>query len=224
MTTMPAKDAPNSCSVFEKRLSRYADGDLGPHEGEESRLHVEACPKCAARLEAHRRMILLLESTKEVEAPWDLDLKVLEAIGFGGARTQLRGHSVSPAVVWAAGVAAMILVGAGGLVLRSGVARVLSILFGPSGILSTQEMAGLASKITRYLVTVWDGLAAGIGTLHTLLRSMGAITDAAWGNPLAMGTVAGTAALVFLFIRIMAQGKRSRAVSKGRRSHVDSSH
>jgi hypothetical protein len=221
---MPAKDGPQACSIFAERLSRYADGELGPGEAEESRLHAEACPKCAARLEAHKRMILLLESSKEVEPPWDLDLKVLEAIGFGGARTQLRGHSVSPAVVWAASVVAMILVGAGGLVLRSGVARALSILFGPSGILSTQEMAGLTSKITRYFLTVWDGLAAGIGTLHTLLRSMGAVTEAAWGNPLAMGTVAATAALVFLFIRIVTQGKRSRAVSKERRSHVSSSH
>lgn len=224
MTAMPATDGPHSCSTFLKRLSRYADGELSPRDAEESKLHVESCPRCAARFETHKRMILLLESAKEVEPPWDLDLKVLEVIGFGGARTQLRGHRVSPAVVWAASVAAMVLLGAGGLVLRSGVARVLSILFGPSGVLSTEEMAGLASKITRYFVTIWDGLAASFGTLHTLFRSMGAITDAAWGNPVVMGTVAVTAALVFLFIRIMTQGKRSRAVSKERRSHVNSSH
>ena len=220
---MPAKERPKDCSVFAKRLSRYADGDLGPVEAEESGLHIKSCPNCAAKFEAHRKMILLLDSSKEVEAPWDLDLKVLEAIGFGGARTQLRGRSVSPSLVWAAGVAAIVLVGAGGLVLRDGVAAVMSTLFGPSGLLSSEEMAGLASTITRYFVTIWDSLTAGLSTLRPLFRSAGAVSDAAWGSPAVMGAIIGTLAFVLVFLRIITNGKRSRVTSNERRTHVGSS-
>ncbi len=217
---MPGRGLSSECGKFSKRLSRYADGDLSPAEAEESGLHVESCPLCAARLEAHKKMILLLESSKDVEAPWDLDLKVLEAVGFGGARTQLRGHRVSPPLIWAASVAAMILVGAGGLALRDGAARMFSIIFGPSGAVSTEEVAGLTGKVTRYFVTVWDGLVAGLGTLQPLFRSLGAVSDAAWGNPVAMGAIVGTLALVLLFFRLMARGKTSCAEGKERGNHV----
>ncbi len=219
---MAARETPSECRAFAKRLSRYADGDLTVAEAEESRLHLESCPNCAARFEAHKRMILLLESSREVEAPWDLDLKVLEAIGFGGARTQLRGYRVSPPLVWAASVAAMILVGAGGLALRSGVARVISALFGPAGVLSTEEMAGLASKITRSLVMIWDGILSGLSVFQPLFRSLGAVSDAAWDNPVVMGTMAGTVVLVLMFFRIMTKGRRSRAVMRKRRDDASS--
>lgn len=219
---MAARETPSECRVFAKRLSRYADGDLIPAEAEESKLHLESCSTCAARFEAHKRMILLLESSREVEAPWDLDLKVLEAIGFGGARTQLRGYRVSPPLVWAASVAAMILVGAGGLALRSGVARVISALFGPAGVLSTEEMAGLASKITRSLVMIWDGILSGLSVFQPLFRSLGAVSDAAWDNPVVIGTMAGTVVLVLMFFRIMTKGRRSRAVMRERRDDAGS--
>jgi hypothetical protein len=217
---MPTDDRHPNCKTFLDRLSRYADGDLGPAESEESRLHLDACPKCAAALESHKTMILLLESSKEVEAPWDLDVKVLEAIGFGGARTQLRGYRVSPPVVWAASVAAMVLLGAGGLAVRSGISRFITIVFGPAGVLSTEEMAGLASKLTGYLLTVWDGLIASAETFQPLLRSFGLVSDAARGNPVVIGTILATLALVLLFFRIIAKGKRSRAVTRERSPHV----
>jgi len=217
---MPTDDRHSNCKTFLDRLSRYADGDLGPAESEESMLHLDTCPKCAAALESHKTMILLLESSKEVEAPWDLDVKVLEAIGFGGARTQLRGYRVSPPVVWAASVAAMVLLGAGGLAVRSGISRFFTIVFGPAGVLSTEEMAGLASKMTGYLLTVWDGLIASAETFQPLLRSFGLVADAARGNPVVIGTIVATAALVLLFFRIIAKGKRSRAVTRERSSHV----
>jgi hypothetical protein len=217
---MPTENRPPKCKTFLDRLSRYADGDLGHAETEESKRHLDACPKCAVALESHKTMILLLESSKEVEAPWDLDVKVLEAVGFGGARTQLRGYRVSPPVVWAACVAAMVLLGAGGLAVRSGIARFLTIVFGPAGVLSTEEMAGLASKMTGYLLTVWDGLISGLGTFQPLLRSFGLVSDAAKGNPVVIGTIVATLALVFLFFRIMAQGRRSRAVTRERSPHV----
>jgi len=217
---MPTEKMPTDCRTFLDRLSRYADGDLGHAEEDDSKRHLDACPKCAAALESHKTMILLLESSKEVEAPWDLDVKVLEAVGFGGARTQLRGYRVSPPVVWAASVAAMVLLGAGGLALRSGIVRFLTIVFGPAGVLSTEEMAGLASKITGYLLTVWDGVIASLETFQPLLRSLRLVSEAAVGNPVVMGTMIATLALVLLFIRIMTRGKRSRAVSRGRSTHA----
>jgi anti-sigma factor (TIGR02949 family) len=217
---MQTENRHSDCKTFLDRLSRYADGDLGPAESKESRRHLDACPKCAAALEAHKTMILLLESSKEVEAPWDLDVKVLEAIGFGGARTQLRGYRVSPPVVWAASVAAMVLLGAGGLAVRSGIARFLTIVFGPAGVLSTGEMAGLASKITGYLLTVWDGFIAGLEAFQPLARSFGMVSDAAKGNPVVIGTIVATLALVLLFFRIMTKGKRSRATSSERSHHA----
>ena len=217
---MQTENKHSDCKTFLERLSRYADGDLGPAESEESKRHLDACPKCAAALESHKTMILLLESSKEVEPPWDLDVKVLEAVGFGGARTQLRGYRVSPPVVWAASVAAMVLLGAGGLAVRSGIARFLTIVFGPAGVLSTEEMAGLASKITGYLLTVWDGFIASLEAFQPLARSFGLVSDAAKGNPVVIGTIVATLALVLLFFRIMTKGKRSRASSRERSSHA----
>lgn len=217
---MPTKNKSSNCKTFLDRLSRYADGDLAPAENEESKRHLDSCPRCAAALESHKTMILLLESSKEIEPPWDLDVRVLEAIGFGGARTQLRGYRVSPPVVWAASVAAMILLGAGGLAVRSGIARFLTIVFGPAGVLSTHEMAGLASKITGYLLTVWDGFAASFGTFAPLARSFGLVSDAAKSNPVVIGTVLTTIALVLLFFRVITKGKRSRVASRERSSHV----
>jgi hypothetical protein len=217
---MPTENKSSNCKAFLSQLSRYADGDLGPAESEESKHHLDACPKCAAALESHKTMILLLESSKEIEPPWDLDVKVLEAIGFGGARTQLRGYRISPPVVWAASVAAMVLLGAGGLAVRSGISRFVTILFGPAGVLSTEEMAGLASKITGYLLTVWDGLISSLETFQPLARSFGLVSDAAKSNPAVIGTVLATLALVLLFLRIITNGKRSRVTSRERSPHV----
>lgn len=212
---MPGEDRHSDCGLFLRRLSRYADGDLSPEEREESELHMESCPRCRVAYESHRKLILLLESPREKEPPWDLDFKVLEAVGFGGARTQLRGSRVSPPLVWAATVVGLIGLGKGFWVIGKGAARVGSLIFGPSGSLSAENMAALAGKLTRYLVTIWDGLLAGLGTLEPLWRSLGAVSDAAKSNPLAIGTILTTLALVLLFFRL---------VTKGRNSHAPDSH
>ena len=206
---MSAEREQLDCRAFLRRLSRFADGDVTPEQSEQSGRHMDVCPRCKAAYEAHERLILLLESSKDKEPPWDLDFKVLEAVGFGGARTQLRGHRVSPPLVWAATALGLVLIGAVGLVVGRGVVRLGSSLFGPSGSLSAEEMAGLTSKLTRYLVTVWEGLLAGLGTLEPLSRSLGAVSDAARGNPAAIGTCLGTLALVVLFFRIMMKERRS---------------
>jgi hypothetical protein len=218
---MATENRPLECKEFSRRLSRYADGDLSPVVAGESKRHLEGCPGCRAMLESHKRMILLLESSREVEAPWDLDLKVLEAIGFGGVRTQLRGYRVSPPAVWAASVAAMILLGAGGLAVRSGIARLLSLLVGPSGSLSAGEMGSLASKLTGYLVTIWEGFLAGLGTLQPLARSLGAVSDAAMGSPLAITFIVGTLAFVLVFFRVVVSEKRSRVITTERSPHAN---
>jgi hypothetical protein len=165
--------------------------------------------------ETHKQLILLLESSKDKEPPWDLDFKVLEAVGFGGARTQLRGYHVSPPLVWAATFVGLIGLGLGGWVMGKGVTRLASSIFGPSGSLSTEAMADLAGKLTRHLVTIWDGLLMGLGSFEPLGRSLGAVSDAAKGNPLVIGASLGTLALVLLFFRLM---------TKERSSHVRNSH
>jgi hypothetical protein len=208
---MSADERHTNCEIFFGRLSRYADGDLSPRESEESRLHVDVCPRCQAAFESHKKLILMLESSKELEPPWDLDFKVLEAVGFGGARTQLRGYRVSPPLVWAATVVGLIGLGLGGWVLGQGIARLASVIFGPSGVLSTEVMAGLASKLTRHLVTIWDGLLAGTGMFEPLGRSLGAVSDAAKGNPIVIGTLLGTLALVLIFFRLMTKERSSHA-------------
>lgn len=212
---MSAENGQLDCRTFLGRLSRFADGDVTPEESEQSSCHMNVCPRCQAAFEAHERLILLLESSKEKEPPWDLDFKVLEAVGFGGARTQLRGYRVSPPLVWAATALGLVVVGWVGLMVGRGVVRLAASLFGPSGSLSAEEMAGLTSRLTRYLVTVWESLAAGLGGLEPLGRSLGAVSDAAKGNPAAIGTCLGTLALVVLFFRIM---------MKERRSHVRNLH
>jgi len=212
---MPGEKGHIDCGLFLRRLSRYADGDLPPEDAEMSGLHMESCPRCRAVYESHRKLILLLESPREKEPPWDLDFKVLEAVGFGGARTQLRGSRVSPPLVWAATVVGLIGLGMGCWVIGKGAARVASLIFGPSGSLSAENMAALAGKLTRYLVTIWDGVVAGLGTLEPLWRSLGAVSSAAKGNPLAIGTILTTLVLVLLFFRL---------VTKERNSHATDSH
>lgn len=211
---MSADDRRLNCKAFIGRLSRYADGDLAPEEGEECRLHIEVCPRCRAAYETHKRLILMLESSRDREPPWDLDFKVLEAVGFGGARTQLRGSRVSPPLVWAATFVGLIGLGIGGWVVGHGAVRLVSAVFGPSGSLSTEVMAGLAGKLMRYLVTIWDGFLAGLGTFEPLGRSLGAVSTAAKGNPLVIGALLGTLALVLVFFKLM---------TKERSSHVRNS-
>jgi anti-sigma factor RsiW len=207
---MPANDGHTACRSFVDRLGSYADGDLTERENQEFRLHLETCPRCRSAYESHEKMILLLESTREKDPPWDLDFKVLQAVGFGGVRTQLRGYRVSPPLVWAATVVGLIGLGFGGWVLGRGVVKIASAIFGPSGSLSAGDMAALASKLTRYLVTVWDSVLAGLRTLEALVRSLGAVSNAAKDNPAVIGAALGTLALVLLFFRLMTRERSSR--------------
>jgi hypothetical protein len=64
---------------------------------------------------------------------------------------------------------------------------------------------------------IWDGILSGLSVFQPLFRSLGAVSDAAWGNPVVMGTMAGTVVLVLMFFRIMTKGRRSRAVMRERR-------
>jgi len=210
------------CREFSKLVSQYAEGDLPPSEAAEWREHVEGCRVCAAKVEAHTKMVLLLESAKDAEPPWDLELRVLEALGFGGAREQLRGQRVPPPLVWAAVVAAMILAGVGGLAAKDYIARGVSLLFGQAAALSSGEAAGLAGRITGYLVTVWDGILSGLATLAPLARNVRPVLDAAGASPEVIGGAVMTAVLLFVFFRTIVRDGKSQVAAQERRNDVRS--
>ncbi len=72
-----------NCETVSNRLGAYLDGELGEQEAAEVGRHLEACPRCAAELEALRELDEALGELKGPMVPPDFARRVREKADAG---------------------------------------------------------------------------------------------------------------------------------------------
>lgn len=105
-----------TCDDIRARLGPYVDGELDADDAADVREHVEACPRCAARLEAERAFLARIAAAGGETAPESLRSRVEAIVRSTRPAKEVpeRGRrtpwgAIVPLAI-AAGVAALLLV------------------------------------------------------------------------------------------------------------------